>query len=94
MSSQKSTVSKMHKSVSHQAPTRSPLLKMRDWKFGLVNTKTTKHRNEYTSWGNEEQKQMEDLNFIMKLIYEITSVKKQDMDKVGPSPRGLGPFHV
>ena len=37
---------------------------------------------------------MNDLAYIKKLIYEITSVKKQDMDKVGPSPRGLGPFHV
>ena len=41
-----------------------------------------------------EVKQMNNLNFIKELIYEITSVKKQDMDKLGLSPRGLGPFHV
>jgi len=37
---------------------------------------------------------MNDLNFIKKLIYEITSVKKQDMDKISLSPRGLGPLRV
>ena len=36
---------------------------------------------------------MDDLNFFMKLIYEIASIKKQDMDR-NLSSRGLGPLHV